>query len=398
MTRNENTPNINRNGNYLICFDDGRGVKNNMLKRLLIALFVVAVLLPITATKANASLIKNAYMTMSDPRNTAANVTHTFYWINQTANIGGMKFAYCVAPSGTCTDTGADGGSASLGSIEYNSGAESNWTYSWYDAAWESQLKNDAATMGGGGGEYVVSIDDMTNPALASCTFTQPGDASSATCFVKIFTYTDSTLVTVRDDGVVSATITQGVTVTARVDPHFTFQVEGVVGDGVITRNSTTMTSGITTTVTTIPFGNLTAGAEKFAGHDLTVVSNTDGGYNVTARMVNNMDGSAYGFDIDPFTGNSATETSSQSWLLPTGGTAGVDTGWLGIGTDDSDIAGQGSDQFYSLGAVNTTLIMTDTEPTLGETNEIAFGLEVNSSQPADGYSGILLYDAIPVY
>ena len=370
-----------------------------MLKRLLIALFAVAVLLPITATKADASLIKNAYMTMSDPQNTATNVTHTFYWINQTANIGGITLQYCVAPSGTCSDTGADGSSASLSSINYNSGAESNWTYSWYDAAWESQLKNTSTSMGSPGGEqYIVTIDDMTNPALASCTFTRPGDASSATCFVKITTYTDSTLVTSRDDGVVSATITQGVTVSARVDPTFTFQVEGVAGDGIITRNGTTMTSGITTTVTTIPFGNLTAGTEKFAGHDLTVVSNTDGGYNVTARMTANMTGSAYSFDIDPFTGNGASETSAQSWLLPTGGTAGTDTGWLGIGTDDTDVSGQASDSFFSLGAVNTTLIMTNADPTLGETNEIAYGLEVNSSQPADGYSGTLLFDAIPVY
>ena len=68
-----------------ISFDNGRGVRNNMLKRFLIALFAVAVLLPITATKADASLIKNAYVTMSVPTSTTANVTHTYYWINHNS-------------------------------------------------------------------------------------------------------------------------------------------------------------------------------------------------------------------------------------------------------------------------------------------------------------------------
>ena len=375
------------------------GDNNNMLKRILVALFVVAVVLPVTASKASASLIKNSYMTVSDPRNNASNVTHTFYWINQTANIGGMTFQYCISPSGTCTDTGADGTGASLSAITYNGGAESNWTYSWFDAAWTSQLKNTATTMGGGGQQYVVTIANMSNPTLASCTFTQPGNASTATCYVRINTYADSTLVTSRDDGVVSMTITQGVSVSARVDPTFTFQVVGVAGDGIITRNGTTMTSGITTTVTTIPFGNLTAGAEKFAGHDLTVVSNTDGGYNVTTKMATNLTGNAYpSYDIDPFTGNGATVSSAQTWLLPTGGTAGVNTGWLGIGTNDTGVPGRAANSFFSLRSDATTLVMTSTTATTGESNEIAFGVEVNSSQPADNYTGILIYNAIPVY
>ena len=114
--------------------------------------------------------------------------------------------------------------------------------------------------------------------------------------------------------------------------------------------------------------------------------------------MVTNLTGAAYAFDIDPFTGNSATYTSAQSWLLPTGGTAGTDTGWLGVGTDDTDVAGQASDSFYSLGVPTTTLLMSNSDPTLGETNNLAFGIEVNSSQPADSYTGTLIYNATPVY
>lgn len=368
-----------------------------MLKRLLTALFTVAALLPFVATKADAALIENAYLTISDPRNSATNVTHTLYWINQTANIGGISIAYCVTPSGTCTDAGADGSSAALSAITYNGGAESNWTYSWNGASFRSELKNPSTSMGGGGNQYVITITNMQNPVMANCTFTVPGNASTATCYVRINTYSDSTFGTGRDDGVVTLTLTQGVTVSARVDPTFTFTVTGVAGTGVNTRNGTTMTSGITTTVTTIPFGNLTSGTEKFAGHDLTVVSNTDGGYNVTARMATNMTGSAYGFDIDKFIGNSASETSAQAWALPTGGTAGTNTGWLGIGTNDTGVTGQGANAFFSLGTSPTT-VMTNDASTTGETNEIAFGIEVNSSQPADNYSGIMIYNATPVY
>lgn len=369
-----------------------------MLKRFLVALFAVAALLPFVASKADAALVKNAYMTMSDPRNSATTVTHTFYWINQTANIGGITLAYCVRPSSTCTDTGADGSSAALSAITYNGGAESNWTYSWNAAQFRSELKNTGTTMGGGGNQYVVTITNMTNPVLGNCTFTQPGNASSSTCYVKVATYSSSTFGTTRDDGVVSLTITQGVSVTARVDPTFTFQVAGVTGDGIITRNGSTMTSGVTSTVTAIPFGNLTSGTEKFAGHDLTVVSNTDGGYNVTVRMLANLTGTAYSFDIDPFTGNAATTTSAQAWTLPTGGTAGTNTGWLGVGTNDTDVPGRSANAFFSLSAANTTLVMSNADSTTGESNEIAYGIEVNSSQPADNYTGTLVYNAVPVY
>ena len=368
-----------------------------MLKRFLIALFTVAALLPFVATEADAALIQNAYMTVSDPRSAVTTATHTFYWVNQTANIGGITFQYCVTPSDTCTTTAASGASAVLSAITYNGGAESNWTYSWFAAGFRSELKNPSSSMGGAGNQYVVTIGTMTNPTLGNCTFSQPGNASTSTCYVRITTYADSTLAVARDDGVVSITITQGVTVSARVDPIFTFQVAGVAGDGLITRNGTTMTTGITTTITTIPFGNLTAGAEKFAGHDLTVVSNTDGGYTVTAKMDTNMTGAAYGFDIDKFTGNSATETSAQTWLLPTGSTAGTNTGWLGIGTNDTGVTGQGANSFFSLGTTATT-VMRNTDSTTGETNQIAFGIEVNASQPADNYTGVLVYNATPVY
>lgn len=370
-----------------------------MLKQLWTALSLALLALAM-ATAAHAAVLVNGYMTMTDPRSAQSGVTHDFYWRAQGTTVGSIGFQYCTTPSGTCSDSGATGASASI-SVLTDGGADilSGWeeegadgwdggTYTWEinaTGAAESTVANNL---------WHAQFTSFQNPTLGSCNFT--GDGSTGACYVRIVTYSDTALATSVDDTTVAIVVTQAVTVSARVDPTFTLIVEGTAGTGQ-TVNGTTLTNGVTTTVTTIPFANLTAGTPKYASQLITVTGNNPSGYNVVADMTAKMVGGSYGDDIDGFSGNSATTTSAAAWLEPTGTTSGTDTGWLGVGTDDTAVSGQGSNVFFTLDTTGT-IVAESTGPATSRESNVVYGIEVNAYQQSDNYTGTLLYFATAIF
>ena len=349
-----------------------------------------------------AGIVENAYLTISDPRTQATGVTHDFYFQVISSTLGSVRLQYCVSPSsatGSCTDPGGGGASGNLGTYTDGGGAPATATFtgSWEAGNTRWNVAAPLAEATTAGAIWRFQFTGMVNPTLGSCTHNPPGNSSTGTCYVRLNIYAATDYTGTPDTGIVSITVTQSVSITARVDPTFTFTVTGVDPAGTATANGTTLTSSVTTTVTTIPFGNLTANTEKFASQLLTVTTNTTGGYTIAARVTANLTGQAYLDDIDPFIGSGANQTTPQAWTLPTGTVSGSNTGWLGVGTDDTGVTGQQTNQFFSL---NTSDFVVAKSPNSASTRNsyIVYGIEVNAFQEADNYTGTLYYTATPVY
>ncbi|MFC1654030.1 hypothetical protein ACFL1M_04250 [Patescibacteria group bacterium] len=368
------------------------------MKRLIIILAIGVALLPF-ATQAHAvdELLEGVKVEMADSRDQVT-TTHTYYFTKDIGSIARMDFQYCVNPSAPCTtSTGADGASASkpgTSAIVFGGGTDetADWVFTFVDATDTFRYTHTGAGGANGSGEYVVAVQNLANADFSACTNDPPGNSSTGTCYVWFSTYSDSAGATPDDTAVASVTITRAINVSARVDPSFQFTVTGVAATG--ERHSTTITTDVTTTITTLPFGNLTANTERYAAHDLQIISNTDGGYVVTASLVANMTGVAYDVEIDPF--SSATDNAAV-WSQPTGTVAGTDTGWIGIGTDDTDVTGAAEAEFFPLGTHNQQVALS-TVSTVDDDIEVIYAMEVNSSHPADNYVGILYFNATPTY
>lgn len=370
-----------------------------MLKKVLsISLSLIGALV-LFVSVANAAVLQNASLTLSNSRQGSTGVTYTFQFDGTATNLGSMTFQFCQEASGsTCSyPASLDFGSSTISLIEDDSTDDAaNWTGGVNFATDTVTIERDTQKSGDADGTWEVAFDNITNPNASQCNLSS--NSSTGTCYVRIITYTDTNASTSADQTTVSMTITQSVTVSATVDPSFTMVVTGVDPALTATANGTTLTTGITPTVTTIPFGNLQPATPKFLAQAVTVSTNANGGYSISAVMNNNMTGTAYGDDIDPFTGNSANfTTTSGAWTTPTGTASGTDTGWLGIGTDDADVDAGTDDEFYSLGTTPTTVSSQSTSAS-NETDIYIVGIEVNAFQLADSYQGTLRYNALPTY
>ncbi len=204
------------------------------------------------------------------------------------------------------------------------------------------------------------------------------------------------TILKASDSQTTSVTSSWLVIQVGTIDPAFTFTIEGVA--------ESTSTNGITTsvatTITSIPFGNVTVNTPVYAAHKLTVSTNdATTKYTVDVHLVSTLQGQYPGNNIDPFVGSGATWSLPQTWTSPTGTVASTDTGWLGANTSDTDVAGwsSGSGKF---GPLDTTPIeVMRNNSGVSESNiYVTYAFEVNVNQPADTYYGQLIYNVLPVY
>lgn len=366
-----------------------------MIKKIIgIAVACLAALAFASGVQAQSTL-KNAYVSTSNSVSATAGVTHTFSFFHPGATFGAATFQYCVSPSGTCTDTDFDISSAAEGVVTEGGGDDAaNWATTDNNTDTITTTATTADT--DANNTWVFSFTGIDNANIGTSTCTG-STGNTRTCYVRIKSYDSTPGGSQTGSSVVSTTVTNSVTVSATVNPSFSLIISGVNPSQTAAGNGTTLTSTITPTVTTIPFGNLTPGTEKFAAQSATVTTNAYNGYTITARMNANMTGNAYGDDIDPFTGGTtASFTVAEPWELPDGTTSGTDTGWLGVGTDDS-ITGQASNEFFSLGTTATTVASQSTSAQ-SELDIFVFGIEVNSYQRADAYSGTLRYNTLPTF
>jgi len=365
--------------------------------RILLGTLFTAALLFIPKTVFAAGLLENVSINMSSAApSTSSTHTYTLTVGSDSTTMRTVVLSYCQEASDACTaPTGLSLAGATLGTMGGDS--DGNWNLSVADnVATLTHTDVDTSTDAWSDGDTIIfDIQSITNPSVAGC---NGSGGTSGTCYVQITTknLTGTTI----DDGVGSISVIASVTVTARVDPTFTFVVAGV--------GASTVNNGITTSVSsaynTLPFGNLTVGTPKYAAHKLNVTTNNNGGYYVKMKMTTQMTGKYSGNNIDPFAYNSVSWTAPAAWTNPGATTPNTNTAWIGANTTDTDLSGWSLNPAGKFGPVptgvdNYVTVMTDANQDDGTSAiYVTYAIEANVYQPTDLYTGTVLYNALPTY
>ena len=366
-------------------------------------LFVVVYYSP-----AKAGLLSSASVTLSNPT-AGSGSEYQFAMTTATqAAIKGIKIAWrTTASSGSQQPTSGDWSAANLKAQSGISGFDEDKTNV---ADGVVYLVNAAGASVNASTPITFDVEGITNAPVAApptgCT-PNPTNNSSGTCYLRIQTYNTETIATMQaetaaniiDNVTIAYTVNTGVSVTAKVDPSLTFTVAGVAQGQAANGQTTSAASDYNS----LPFGYLAVGTPKYLAQDIYTKTNANNGYTVSAKMSAAMT-SVYGNDIDPFYANKdshITWATPAAWASPNGTVKNSDTGWLGMNTNNgSNIGGWGTPAGV-WGPLQTSAnnVRVSTTPDLGTAaTRISFAIEINVYQPADSYSGTLLYSCVPQY
>ena len=214
------------------------------------------------------------------------------------------------------------------------------------------------------------------------------------------------------DSGNTRVVIIDNVVVTAQVATQFEFEVRPVATTTTVAGEATDAASSSTT----IPFGELVAGASVYVAQQLSVTTNAINGYVVTVQK----DGeilSSTGADIDTFVEGSNV-TAPTAWASPVAVLNTEDTyGHWGMITEDGNVvdttytAIAAADEFVAV--LNTpraimghTGVCDGIETGAGDASdddecltEVGYKIEITSLQEAgDDYTATLTYIATPIF
>lgn len=361
----------------------------------------------------HAGTLTSVKATLSNPVGGQA-ATHTVaFKIKDTTAIHKVELSYQQAPSGTGSTSAGTSWAATTPVVALST--INNSTSGTPGADWDEATSGNVITLtrnaGAGdisglseGNEIILGVSGINNNSATSndC----DAIADSETCYIKITTKNASD--GVIDTAITSYTVISNITVSATVDPSLTFTVAAVNAANLTTNDNQAGTcTAVTTTATTIPFGNVSVNVPKCGQQSLTVKTNAQNGYFVYNKFTGAeiMSGVYSGNNIDPFTAASATwdgqdEPDAKAWASPTGTTKNVDTGWLGVRSKNGGYTfGNDSWAPASNAAGTGKKVVKNAGPSLGTTPVyVTYKFEVNALQPSDTYEGSMVYNVVATY
>ncbi len=200
--------------------------------------------------------------------------------------------------------------------------------------------------------------------------------------------------------------IIDNVVVTAAVDTSFTFTIAGVSSS--VSVHPSGVTTTVTSTATTIPFGTLPLNTPVTMAQKLTVATNAKNGFIVTVKEDQNLL-STTGADIDLFRNGESTATPIP-WVAPSS-TLDVENtyGHIGLTSNDTDLnSGEfGTSTANYAGNFNPTSsrqVFSHTGPSDGTTQDkgiatVAYRIQIGALQEAaNDYTNTLTYVATPTF
>jgi len=334
--------------------------------------------------QANVSALSTTSLTLSDPRPSTASVSYDF----QTSGVTTTAIK-CIRVE---FDTAADGSGGKPTSLDITNAALSGTSdYIPTPASWS--VSNNNTT-----GVSSITFGTGETPASASgrnviLTTITNGNTAGDDYFLIFNTYNNTDCSTSPVD---SATIgfiyTNGQAVTVNVEGSLAFSVAGVAGNGSATVNSATITNGLTTTSTTIPFGTVTSSANKIAAQDLTVSTNSTNGYTVYTR-----------YTAQPTSGSNTVDDHSGSNASPSVFSA-AGTEAFGYTTEDSSLTGtatrftsSGGNKWAAFTTSNAELVY-NAAAVSNQTTRVGFQSGVSATTEPGSYTTTVVYTAVPVY
>lgn len=226
---------------------------------------------------------------------------------------------------------------------------------------------------------------------------------------------------TVQDSSTVSVGVIEAVKVTAEVAPQVTFTIAGL-GTGV-EACGTNLDTHVTTTAVEVPFGELSLNTFRYAAQKLSVSTNADDGYAVTAIANDQMGLGGATCTGDPVIGSNTTciqdargdttpamsHTAHDDWSTATNPgfafTLASATGSpvlpFNYNTTGGDCAGGGDcfRQFADNEASEVPqTVMSYTDVTDTQEANICYGIAVGATQTAGTYENYITYRATGLF
>jgi hypothetical protein len=230
----------------------------NIVSRLVIVAALVAAVIPFNA---QASQITSRKVTLGTSQPTTSTSHNYTFTLPSATTVKSIDFTYCTAPSGTCTMPGSMvSTTAALNGAPTNLGSGGTWTVGGTPTNGRIQILN-ASNTGSPTAGATVNFNTITNPALSG--------NNQDTFYVRIVTYSDAGWATPIDSGVVAASVTNQIQVTASVDETLNFcafQTGATCAAG----------SGTTVGLGTLSSSSATGGTSK-----LVAGTNANGGYTI---------------------------------------------------------------------------------------------------------------------
>jgi len=264
-----------------------------------------------------------------------------------------------------------------------------------------------------GGGSYSTStrkaycqyVGGLATSSSLTITLNNIVNASSTGNYIINIVTKDHIGGTVLESADLELFIMDQVTTSASVSSSMSLQIGSQVGSGTLINGVTT--TG-TSTATSIPFGNMTAGVTSTLAQAITVSTNASNGYTVTVQqdgeMRNGSGATINSFDNSP---DGTGSTTPHAWNNPTGILGSTNTyGHMGVTSNDAT-NGTGPDfngsKFAGLNGTAPLQIMYHNGPADGTTQNIgmasvAYSVKITALQEAGDYTNTLTYVCTPVY
>lgn len=362
---------------------------------LLVLLLLLPPVVNIYVARANAGTFTTSKLLINNSQAAATNVSYDFRVTATVAtSIKQINVKFCTTPgtyASACTTPTGITTTGATRATDNIAGTGRTDTFTG-NGILETVITTPAAQ---GTAAMVYNITGITNPSTVN-----------TTSYARVITYSDTGTTEIDSASVAFAVLdTTSISVSATVDPNFSFSVAGVSSGGNF--NGGTGNINVTSTATTIPFSTLAAGVAKIAAHDVTISTNAANGYTVTAsHSASAVAGnpplvSGATNNIDAFTGTNGTPTT---WSAPGGTGANTNTGFFGYSTEDATLCTGTAARFTTGGAKwagSSTVgeeVICNAAAVSSQTTRIGWEAEANSIQPAGAYTGTVVLVATPTY
>jgi hypothetical protein len=211
---------------------------------------------------AAAGQITSRKLTLGSPVGNAATTWAFEFTPTEATALNGISFEVCSTASGACTAPGSwtNAGSA-FTSLTYNASNQTGWTLD--NATGMLRIKNNSSAVSAAG-PVVATFSSVTNPNVTNTTF-----------FVRALTYSGDDFTTQVDNGVVAASTSQAINLTAAVDETLTF----CTGTSGVTNSSC---SGVTGS--SVALGTLSPSSTNSGTSQIGVGTNGVGGYAISVN------------------------------------------------------------------------------------------------------------------
>jgi hypothetical protein len=326
---------------------------------------------------ANAAVLTNAKVALTDPRPSAVtSYTFTGSTVTTSLAVHCIKVTFSSASASVVTPSGFTAAAATVnaGSTLINS-STTGWANTTPTANTITYINATGVT-----------------PLSATSTFILDNVTSSSTAdtgyFYKLSTFSNGDCATGPiDNAAVQFINTNGSTLSLTVDNTLSFTVNAVASGGACAG----VTSNATTTSTTIPFGTVTAATNGLACQNLTAATNATNGYTIYIRETGPLtNGIAQTFA--DWTGTNITPTT---FTAPGTEAYGYSTNDITLGTGTT---GRFSGNKFAANTTTNAEIAYEAAGLTSTTYSVAHQAAVSLTTKPGSYQTTVIYTCTPVY